>query len=98
MNATDKVPVPNPVAVLREEFDDWAVLFNPDNAKALGINPIGVAVWKALNGSKEIPEIVSEIKDKFTEVPETVSNDVSEFIEILTRDGFVGYELAGTGR
>jgi SynChlorMet cassette protein ScmD len=96
MTETSKAPVPNPVAVLREEFDDWAVLFNPDNAKALGINPTGVAVWKALNGSKDMTEIVSEIEDRFTEVPETVSKDVSEFIEILTRDGFVGYELAGT--
>lgn len=95
MDAISKGPVPNPVAVLREEFDDWAVLFNPDNAKALGINPTGVAVWKALNGSKEIPEIVSEIKDKFSNVPETVEEDISEFIEVLTRDGFVGYELAG---
>jgi SynChlorMet cassette protein ScmD len=96
MTETSKAPVPNPVAVLREEFDDWAVLFNPDNAKALGINPTGVAVWKALNGSKDMIEIVSEIEDRFTEVSETVSKDVSEFIEILTRDGFVGYELAGT--
>jgi SynChlorMet cassette protein ScmD len=96
MSATDKVPVPNPVAVLREEFDDWAVLFNPDNAKALGINPTGVAVWKALNGSKEIPEIASEIRIRFSHVPETVAEDVSEFIEVLKRDGFVGYELAGT--
>ncbi len=30
-----------PVADLREEFDDWAVLFNPDTAQAVGINPVG---------------------------------------------------------
>ena len=93
MSATGKTPVPNPVAVLREEFDDWAVLFNPDNAKALGINPTGVAVWKALNRSKEIPEIISEIKEKFSNVPETAENEIFEFIEILSEDGFVGYEL-----
>jgi SynChlorMet cassette protein ScmD len=97
MRAKGKGPVPNPVAVLREEFDDWAVLFNPDNAKALGINPTGVAVWKAINGSKQIHEIVSDIKDKFSNVPEeTVEMDISEFIEVLARGGFVGYELEGT--
>jgi SynChlorMet cassette protein ScmD len=91
-----KGPVPNPVAVLREEFDDWAVLFNPDNAMALGINPTGVAIWKALDGSRDIPEIASEIKEKFSEVPETAEKDISEFIEALSIGGFVGYELAGT--
>jgi SynChlorMet cassette protein ScmD len=97
MRAKGKGPMPNPVAVLREEFDDWAVLFNPDNAKALGINPTGVAVWKAINGSKQIHEIVSDIKDKFSNVPEeTVEMDISEFIEVLARGGFVGYELEGT--
>ncbi len=95
MNAIKNGPVPNPVAVLREEFDDWAVLFNPDNAKALGINPTGVAVWKALNESKELEDVISEIKENFSNVPETVEKDVSEFIEVLTRDGFVGYQLAG---
>jgi SynChlorMet cassette protein ScmD len=97
MRTKDKGPVPNPVVVLREEFDDWAVLFNPDNAKALGINPTGVAVWKALNGSKQIHEIVSDIKGEFSNVPEeTVEMDISEFIEVLARGGFVGYELEGT--
>ena len=49
MNQTDK-PIANPIVVLREEFDDWAVLFNPDTADALGINPVGVAVWKRMDG------------------------------------------------
>jgi len=30
-------PIPNPFVVLREEFDDWAILFNPDNARAVGL-------------------------------------------------------------
>jgi hypothetical protein len=28
-------PIANPVAVLREEFDDWAVLLNPATAACL---------------------------------------------------------------
>ena len=38
-------PVANPLIVLREEFDDWAVLFNPDTGAAAGINSMGVAIW-----------------------------------------------------
>ncbi|RPJ51839.1 MAG: SynChlorMet cassette protein ScmD, partial [Acidobacteria bacterium] len=43
-------PIANPTVVLREEFDDWAVLFNPDTAAAVGTNPVGVAVWKRMDG------------------------------------------------
>ncbi len=33
-------PAANPLVVLREE-----PLFNPDSSDAVGINPIGIAVW-----------------------------------------------------
>jgi hypothetical protein len=28
-------PIANPYVMLREEFDDWAVLFNPDTGRGL---------------------------------------------------------------
>ena len=33
-------PVANSLVVLREEFDDWAVLFDPDTGSGFGINPM----------------------------------------------------------
>ena len=45
MSHTDK-PIANPLIVLREEFDDWAILFDPDSGDAFGLNPIGVHIWK----------------------------------------------------
>lgn len=82
--------VSNPVAVLREEFDDWAVLFNPDTADVIGISPVGVAVWKLLDGSRENSDIVNAIKDSYSEVPETVGEEVAAFIEDLKARGFMG--------
>jgi hypothetical protein len=29
-----KNPIANPLIVLREEFDDWAILFDPDTGSA----------------------------------------------------------------
>lgn len=85
-------PVPNPVAVLREEFDDWAVLFNPDTARAVGINPVGVAVWKSLDGKKGVDDIIAAVRSQFSEVPDTVEKEVADYIAELTKDGFIGYE------
>ena len=91
MEPTDR-PVANPVVVLREEFDDWAVLFNPDTANAVGINPVGVAVWKMLDGEHDLTSIVSEVKEQFEEVPESVVEDLGGFIDNLAEQGFVGEE------
>jgi SynChlorMet cassette protein ScmD len=86
-------PVRNPVAVLREEFDDWAVLFNPDTAQAVGINPVGVTVWKLIDGKRTIDDVVSQIVECYDDVPECARDDVVAFIQCLTEGGFVGYEV-----
>jgi SynChlorMet cassette protein ScmD len=92
MNQTDR-PIVNPVVVLREEFDDWAVLFNPDTADAMGTNPIGVAVWKRMDGKRSIEDIVSEIKDRFQDAPDASSKEIAVFINTLAEKGFVGLEV-----
>ena len=91
--STVKPPIPNPIVVLREEFDDWAVLFNPDTAAAVGINPIGVSVWKLMDGKRSIDDIVSEIGKQYDGVPEAAPEDVTKFIDDLEEGGFVGYEV-----
>ncbi len=93
MNTTDK-PIVNPLVVLREEFDDWAVLFNPDTADAVGINPIGVVVWKKMDGTRTLDDLVAQVRSAFAEVPDTVNDEVNTFVDNLAQKGFVGYEAS----
>ena len=92
MNQTDK-PIANPVVVLREEFDDWAVLFNPDTADAVGTNPVGVAVWKRMDGKRNIEDIVSDIKNSFEDTPGAAFKEIAAFVNTLEEKGFVGLEV-----
>jgi SynChlorMet cassette protein ScmD len=92
MNQADR-PIANPVVVLREEFDDWAILFNPDTAAAMGINPVGVSVWNRMNGKRCLAEIVTEIKADFEDVPDNAREEIGSFIDTLAEEGYVGYEL-----
>ncbi len=89
-------PVANPIVVLREEFDDWAILFNPDTADAVGINPVGVAVWKLMDGRRTLEEIVAEIREGFADVPDIARKDIVTFVHDLEKQGFVGYEVKGS--
>jgi len=92
MNQTDR-PIANPLVVLREEFDDWAVLFNPDTAEAVGTNPVGVAVWKRMDGKRSLADIVSEIKTSFEDMPEAACQEITSFVDRLAGSGFAGLEL-----
>ena len=92
MNLTDK-PIINPLVVLREEFDDWAVLFNPDTADAVGINPIGVTLWKQMDGTRTIAQLISRVRASFADVPETADAEITTFLDDLMQKGFVGFEV-----
>ncbi len=84
--------------VLREEFDDWAVLFNPDTTDAVGTNPVGVAVWKRMDGKKSLGHIVSEIRNSFEDAPEVALEEITDFVDNLAENGYVGYELKDNTR
>ena len=92
MKQTDK-PIANPIVVLREEFDDWAVLFNPDTADAVGTNPVGVAVWKRMDGKRTLDDIVSDVKQSFEGTPDSLFQEIEAFINRLAGSGFAGLEL-----
>jgi len=87
-------PVANPLIVLREEFDDWAILFDPDTGNAFGLNPTGVFVWKLLDGEHSLADISKELRDNAEDVPEEVKDHVHEFVQDLEKQGLVGFEVA----
>ena len=90
MSDTEKAMV-NPLIVMREEFDDWAILFDPDSGHAFGLNPVGVLVWKCLDGHHTIKDIVIELKEKCENTPEDTAAQVQEFINDLVEKGMAGF-------
>ncbi|MBP8695265.1 MAG: SynChlorMet cassette protein ScmD [Syntrophobacterales bacterium] len=88
-----KNPIANPLIVLREEFDDWAILFDPDTGNAFGLNPTGVFIWKLLDGRHGVEDIVKSLRDEAEDVPEDAAEHTRQFIAALEQQGLVGYEL-----
>jgi SynChlorMet cassette protein ScmD len=93
MLSIEDKPVANPSIVLREEFDDWALLFDADTGKSFGINPMSVFIWHRLDGSKSIGDILSDIKSECQEVPEEVEEHVRDFVNGLVENGLAGREI-----
>ncbi len=91
MPKTD-TPTANPLLVLREEFDDWAILFDPDTGDGFGLNPVSVFIWKRLDGKHTIQDIVKELREDCEDMPENAEQEVNEFIQELIEKGYAGYE------
>ena len=85
-------PVANQGIVFREEFDDWALLFDPDRNDVFGLNPVSAFIWKRLDGKHSIDDLLSDIKTDFNSVPDCVRDDVSGFISDLVKKGFANYD------
>ncbi len=88
-----KKPIANPLIVLREEFDDWAILFDPDTGNAFGLNPTGVFIWKLFDGKHDADEIAARLREEADEVPEDAPGHIRQFIASLEQQGLVGYEV-----
>ncbi len=86
-------PIVNPMVVLREEFDDWAILFDPDTAQAYGLNPVSVFVWKRLDGNHTISEILQELRAACKDAPAEANDHMRDFVKKLVEKGFAGYEI-----
>ena len=90
-------PVRNPYVVLREEFDDWAVLFNPDTGRGFGLSPTGVYVWKLLDRGHTIDEMLTALRRDALDVPGTTTDDVGAFVDALVAEGLAGFQSTECG-
>ncbi len=88
-----KCPLANPLIVLREEFDDWAILFDPDTGNAFGLNPLGVFIWKLLDGKHSVPDILARMQESVEDVPPEAQEDLETWVKDLVSRGLAGYEM-----
>lgn len=93
MHSEDDMPIANSLIVFREDFDDWAILFDPESGKTFGINHVAALIWKHLDGKHGIEDINQNIKETFSEIPNDLESQVQEFLDELVENGFAGYEV-----
>lgn len=78
----------NPLIIFREDFENSAVLFNPEDGKILGLNRTGAFIWQALEKGMSEAEIVDALTEACSgKVPENISGDVHTFLARLKERG-----------
>jgi len=94
MGTTDESrPLANQIILFREEFDDWAVLFDPDTSDAYGLNPVSAFIWKRLDGKTSLADIVRDLGKECEDMPEDAMDYVKRFVDQLIEKGYAGYEI-----
>ena len=88
-------PLANPQVVLREEFDEYALLYDPDKIEVFCLNPVGVFLWKRFDGGHSLEEIFSDLRSGCDNVPPDALDHLREFVDDLEKRGLI---CAGTGQ
>ena len=81
----------NPMVVLREEFDDWAILFDPDSGEGYALNPVSVLIWKCLDGNHTRKDILVKLNARCENVSDDVGSHYDKFVQDLIENGLAGY-------
>jgi len=94
MNSRNKEEViANPLVMLREEFDDQAILFDPETGHTFAINPIGVLIWKHFDGRYNLDDIAVIVRERTEAAPSDVISHIVNFVEAVVDLGLARYKV-----
>ena len=68
-----------------------AIVLDLDEGEVLRLNPVGVEIWNAIDGTRTVGEIVAHICRTFEVSQRTARRDVHRFLEELLRYDLVGH-------
>ena len=66
-----------------------AILIDQDEGELLRLTPVGAAIWEALDGQRNVQEIIAHILETFEAEPKKIRRDVISFLKQLRRQGLV---------
>ena len=80
-------PKANPLVVLREESDNWAILFHPDTGESFAVDPVAVFIWRRLDGRHTLQDIIRELRAHCQDAPEEAEEHGQQFLADLIKRG-----------
>ena len=79
----------DPSIVLREEFDNYIFLYDPDTGATCELNPVGAFIWKQLDGRHTVRQIVEKLNHKFDSVSSKALDHLKVFLNDLKAKGYI---------
>jgi len=82
-------PRRHPDTAFRQIGDEGGLVVLPGRAEVKVLNPVGIAVFSLLDGSRDIDALASAVVEEFDIEPAQARNDVVAFLTELQREGML---------
>lgn len=79
----------NSPQVIREFFDDEAVIVNLELGIYYSLDSIGAIVWGLIEQGASNTQIVEKLSQMFKQPPNNMEKDIEEFIDLLLKEELV---------
>ena len=91
MNAADAATHPrrHPDTAFRKIGDEGGLVVLPGRAEVKVLNPVGVAVFSQLDGSKDIEALAAYVAEEFDVELAVAREDVLTFLDDLRQNGML---------
>jgi hypothetical protein len=92
LNAADVAsshPRRHPDSAFRKIGDEGGLVVLPGRAEVKVLNPVGVAVFALLDGSRDVDELAAAVAGEFEIDAEAARRDVLDFLEQLRENGML---------
>jgi len=92
LNAADVAsshPRRHPDSAFRKIGDEGGLVVLPGRAEVKVLNPVGVAVFALLDGSRDVDELAAAVAEEFEIHAEAARRDVLDFLEQLRENGML---------
>ena len=82
-------PRRHPDTAFRKIGDDGGLVVLPGRAEVKVLNPVGIAVYALLDGTRDLDALSQAIAEQFDVEPDTARRDVEAFVDDLRQAGMI---------
>lgn len=82
-------PRRHPDTAFRKIGDEGGLVVLPGRAEVKVLNPVGIAVFSLLDGSRDVDALAAKVVEEFDIEEAQARADVAEFLAELERDGLL---------
>jgi hypothetical protein len=71
------------------QVQDDLMMLNVDQGAYYSLDPIGAEIWKLLEKTSSVREIVDQLRERYAVGPEQCQADVLAFLEEMQKNGMI---------
>ncbi|HZN55596.1 MAG TPA: PqqD family protein [Candidatus Polarisedimenticolaceae bacterium] len=94
MNALPTLPKRHPDTAFRQIGDEGGLVVIPGRAEVKVLNPVGIAVFSMLDGTRDLDTLVAAVAEEFDIDVAHAREDVTTFLSELRREGMLAEDTA----